>query len=720
MPSPDFNADARQDAELRAVPVPQGILQRLRRTALVDDGRLDEAIRDLPVPAGLLERLRQIALLTDRGLDAALRDVPVTVGLPGRLQRVPRKLIRVDRLPRWAVAASLLLAVGLSCFGAMVGFLLFTYPYYTAEIPGAKPGPSFSAASSGQPELDFGVAALPGGSEPEDGPFADSPDQAPDVQLVGLDGPRWPARSEFSELFAGETGDELFLDVALHYWGVMTAQRQFDDLPELELAAGLIPRGIDWPVALGSNLHILIMHRVHPFVSPASDPRLRSIRVPLDIDSSSYDLARRYLEEGRFPPPDEVRTEEFLAAVDYEFARPNRRSLELHTAAGPSPFGGPGLRLMQIGVQARQLKADKHSPTYLILAVDVSASMRWGGRLEMIREQLSGLVRRLEPEDRISLVTFGEEARVLAREAGRDEAQQLLEVIGLLAAEGSTNVGAGLREAYAVARRGAAPPESAKRVVLLTDGLAGFGPAAADRIRQRLADAAQRGIFLDVIDLGVIDLGQEKEPDTQLAGFARSGGGKLHRASSGDEVRWALLEVAAGRSQLIAADTRLEVTFNPKTVLEYRLMGHEAKALSGLMPAHPEADFHAGQSATALYEVRLKPGGPKEVAKVELTWQEPGQSKPRTLTRTVRRGDFRSSFLDAPASLQGAALVAEAAELFRKSPYALSSRESPSLGLARVLQMAGQIDTRWYQRRSFVEFVSLLEQAQKAKPYRGR
>ena len=333
----------------------------------------------------------------------------------------------------------------------------------------------------------------------------------------------------------------------------------------------------------------------------------------------------------------------------------------------------------------------------------------------MIREQLGGLVRRLEPEDRVSLVTFAEEARVLAREAGRDEAEELLEVIGLLAAEGSTNVGAGLREACAVARRGAAPPQSAKRVVLLTDGLAGFGPAAADRIRQRLADGAQRGILLDVIDLG-----QEKEPDPQLAGFARSGGGKLHRASSGDEVRWALLEVAAGRSQLIAADARLEVSFNPKAVLEYRLMGHEAKAMTGLMPAHPEADFHAGQSATALYEIRLKPGGPKEVARVDLTWQEPGQSEPRTLTRTVRRGDFRSSFLDAPVSLQGAALVAEAAELLRKSPYALSSRESPSLGLARVLQMAGQIDTRWYQRRSFVEFVSLLEQAQKAKPYRGR
>lgn len=718
MPLPDFNFDGRQDAELRAVPIPQGLLDRLGRSALADDEGLDAAIRELPVPTGLVRRLRRLALLTDEGLDAALRELPVPVELSGRLRKVSNSRVRLARLPQWAAAASLLAAIGFSYFGAMLGFLLSAYPYYSAELPGANPISTFTARFSdrqGQPEPDLSLAVLPGSGGPENGPFAGPQAPVPEIVLAGPQPPKPPARSELSELFSDRSGADLFLDVGLHYWGVSTTHRLFDDLPEPELVAGLIPRGIDWPLVPGSNPHILIIYGVHPFVSPASGPQLRSGRVPLGVDSSSYELTRRYLEEGQLPPPNVVRTEEFLAAVDYGFTRPKRRAMELSAAAGPSPFGGPGLRLVQIGVQARQLQPEDHQPTYLILAVDVSTSMRWGGRLEMIRGQLSELVGRLGPEDRISLVTFGQQAQVLAEEAGRDEAEELLAVLEVLSAEGSTNVGAGLREAYAVASRAAAPPRNPLRVVLLTDGLAGFGPGTAAKIQQRLADAAGRGIRLDVIDLG-----QEQEPDPQLASFARSGGGKVHRATSGARLRWALQEIVTGRAQLVAADARLKVTFNPKTVLEYRLLGHEAMAMAGLVPAQPEADFHSGQSATALYEVRLNPKGPQEVARVELTWRDPGQSKLQRVSRTVHRKNFGSSFVDARVSLQEAALVAEAAEVLRKSPYALSFRESPSTGLARVLRLAERVDTRLYERPTFVDFVSLLEQAEKAKPYRGR
>ena len=46
--------------------------------------------------------------------------------------------------------------------------------------------------------------------------------------------------------------------------------------------------------------------------------------VPLGVDAASYELAKRWLEDGELPPPQQVRTEEFLAAVDYKF--PSRRN----------------------------------------------------------------------------------------------------------------------------------------------------------------------------------------------------------------------------------------------------------------------------------------------------------------------------------------------------------------------------------------------------------
>jgi Ca-activated chloride channel family protein len=717
MPSSGFDPDARQDAELRGVPVPDGLMERLRRAALADNEGLNAAICNVPVPPGLFGWLRQPALYTDEGLDAALRYVPFPAELSARLRQVPKGFLRFAGLTRWAAAASLVVAIGLSYFGAMIGFLLAVYPY-SAELFPSKSVLSFRAGyvgQLGQPDADFSVAAAPGGNQTQQDRSDGLPAPVPEIGLVNLDNPARSALADSRDLIGGPAGADLLLDVALHRWGVLSAHRQFDELPELKLVSGLIPRGIDWPLVPGSNPHILLRYGIHPFVSPASHPQLQSGLVPLDVDAASYQLTHRYLEDGRLPPPDAVRTEEFLAAVDYEFPPPTREALELSTAAGPSPFGSPGLWLMQVGVQARQLQADQHPPMRLVLVVDVSASMRWGGRLEMIRKELSSLVPRLGPQDRVSLITFSENARVLAEEAGPDEAKQLLAVIGVLSAQSSTNVGVGLHKAYMLAGRGVALRQIPTRVVLLTDGLAEFGPGTAEKIEQQLADAAGRGILLHVIDLG-----QEKVTHPQLSSFARSGGGKVHQATSGKQLRWALLEIITGRPQLIASDARLKVAFDPKAVLEYRLLGHEAKAMAGLMPAHPEADFHAGQSATALYEMRLDPNGPQDVATVELSWREPGQDKSHLLRRSVRRRDFGSVLAEAPLSLQEAALVAETAEVLRRSPYAVSPSDPPSAGLTLVRQLAGRVDKRLYRRPSFVEFLSLVEQAEKAKPFRGR
>ena len=52
----------------------------------------------------------------------------------------------------------------------------------------------------------------------------------------------------------------------------------------------------------------------HPFVRPI-DPQSADDRVPLGADGSSYELTRRYLEDKELPPPEVVRTEDFLACA---------------------------------------------------------------------------------------------------------------------------------------------------------------------------------------------------------------------------------------------------------------------------------------------------------------------------------------------------------------------------------------------------------------------
>jgi Ca-activated chloride channel family protein len=738
MSPPDSNRECSLDARLRAVPLPEGFLERLRQAVLTDE-ELDAAVRAVPAPAGLMDRLRQIAL-GDEALDAMLRDAPVPEGMIERIreamlaeepaeqeapikvrplrfsdqQRWRRGRGRVKSGSKWATAVSLLLVMGLAYAAVLGGYLSSLNSPERAELSMSPSKPSSDAGRAGPEGLEFNPWLRPLSDRLPSDDLASGPTSP--APMMTFDQNQPPPRSllgDLADLLAPSSPD-LLSEGSLSRWGVFGTNTSFDELPELKKAAALEPRGIEWPLVAGSNYPFLIRYGVHPFVSPASHPQLRTTVVPLGIDSASYELTRRWLEDGELPPPNWVRTEDFLAgAVDYEFPCPTQQPLGLSVAGGPAPLGGQGFQLLQVGVQAARLQTVEHAPVCLVLTVDVSASMRWGSRLDMIRQALGRLASRLGPRDRLSMVAFSEGAEVVVDDATRDEADQFLSGVKSLSARGSTNVGAGLSKAYAAARQTAAQYNLPVRVILMTDGLAELDQGAAERIEKRLAEAAEHNVVLDVVDLG-----QEKAADPQLASFARAGRGRMCRATNADQVRWALVQSLTGCAQMVAAGVSLKVTFDPKAVAAYRLLGHEAKAMAGMLPQRPETDFYADQSATALYEVQLKPSGGDEVGVVELVWQGVGGGTRQTILRRVTRGDFAVTFVESPLWLQEAALVAATAEVLRESHFARMATPYP-VTLARVLELSQQVDTRLRERPSFMEFLSVVEQAKKARPYRA-
>ena len=70
-----------------------------------------------------------------------------------------------------------------------------------------------------------------------------------------------------------------------------------------------------------------------------------------------------------------------------------------------------------------------------------------GAPIEYVREGLHRMADALHPEDRVTLVTFSDSAVVHA-EAAAGDSPELLEAIDAIAADGQTNVYAGLRAAY--------------------------------------------------------------------------------------------------------------------------------------------------------------------------------------------------------------------------------------------------------------------------------
>ena len=62
----------------------------------------------------------------------------------------------------------------------------------------------------------------------------------------------------------------------------------------------------------------------------------------LDVDTASYTVARRYINDGSLPPYDAVRVEEFVNAFDQGYAAPRDAAFTIYAGGAPAPQGFEG------------------------------------------------------------------------------------------------------------------------------------------------------------------------------------------------------------------------------------------------------------------------------------------------------------------------------------------------------------------------------------------
>lgn len=740
--------DRKLDFPLCDVPLPDGLLARLRQIAVADAGAIgpevasvgeraparphkwdsaaiDAALRRVPLPNGLRSRLRRIAVnealhvaagganaadWDAAAIDTALCRVSLPGGWAARLAGVRPRVARRVSPGMAALAASLAVAIGMSYLSSLAGFVLSSHgalsdspPPLLAEQAVVEWLPAVErpfTATTHAASVDVGPAFEPldlrastAGLSP-DVYVPTPPDETPPED-------RWLAAAEAARADAALDG---FPRYAFH---------QDANVDPAGGDRSLAPRGrgIEPPPLAGLDQMAWEATGVHPAVSPAVDPRLQVSHVPVDVDSAGYEAVRQTVRDGLLPPPTTVRVEDFIAALRYRRPPPVEAGLALESALGPSPFGDEGLRLLRVGLQAAELPAAPRQGTHLTLVVDVSASMRQGGRLEIVREALIDLAGWLDPHDRVSLIVFDSEADVLLRGVTVEQASALAEAAGMLGAGGATNFSVGLRTAFAVAEEewlgAGAPSNVARRVVLVSDGGATLQRDVLRRIEDAVASLARDGY-----PLSVVDVAQRFDPDAQLARLSVAGGGRLHHAATLAHVRRALREELSGGSQTVARDVRMSVTFNPKSVLLYRLLGHEATA--GLPAARPAADLHSGQGADGLYELLLVPEGEELLAEVRVQWRDAATDQERETRRSIHRGQIANSFAECAPALQAAALAAETAELLRGSYFARGG------SWGAVLDAASQADSALQQTAAFRDWLSFLRDVQQARPAEPR
>ncbi|MGH8450670.1 vWA domain-containing protein [Pseudomonas sp.] len=331
----------------------------------------------------------------------------------------------------------------------------------------------------------------------------------------------------------------------------------------------------------------------------------------VDVDTGSYANVRRFLNQGRLPPEGAVRLEEMVNYFPYDYALPTDGSpFGVTTEVAATPWN-PRTKLLRIGIKASDRAVAQLAPANLVFLVDVSGSMDRREGLPLVKSTLKLLVDQLREQDRVSLVVYAGEARVVLKPtSGRDKVT-IRNAIDQLTAGGSTAGASGIEMAYQMAREGFID-KGINRILLATDGDFNVGVSDFDSLKQMAVEQRKSGVSLTTLGFGVDNYNEHL-----MEQLADAGDGNYAYIDNLREARKVLVDQLSSTLAVVARDVKLQVEFNPAQVSEYRLLGYENRALKREDFNNDKVDageIGAGHTVTALYEI---------VPKGEKGWLEP-------------------------------------------------------------------------------------------------
>lgn len=393
----------------------------------------------------------------------------------------------------------------------------------------------------------------------------------------------------------------------------------------------------------------------------------------LDVDTGAFAIGRRSIDNGSLPPRESVRPEEYINAFDYDYRAPGS-GLDLAVDGGPSPFDS-GNQLVRIGVQAEIVDDEDRGPAALTFVIDTSGSMDRPDRLGLVKASLTGLVEALDDDghrdDTVAIVTYSDESGVVLAPTPVSDKNEIIDAIDRLGPGGSTNLEAGLREGYDLARE-AFQREGINRVILASDGVANSGQTDPDALAAMIRDDADAGIHLVTVGYGMGDFN-----DVTMEQLADQGDGFYAYIDTEDEAERLFGDELTSTLLTVAKDAKIQVEFDAEFVEEYRLIGFENRGVLDEDFRNDDVDageLGAGHQVTAIYEIELERGvsldDRAEIGVVSLRWEDPESGEVIEIDEDIDLRDIEERWADTPDDFQLATVVATFSEKLRDNPFA--------------------------------------------------
>ena len=413
-----------------------------------------------------------------------------------------------------------------------------------------------------------------------------------------------------------------------------------------------------------------------------------------DVDTASYANLRRLINDGDRIPTDAVRIEEMLNYFDYDYQKPEGNSrFSVSTELSDCPWNDKA-QLLAVGIQGMDL--EKTPDSNLVFLIDTSGSMYSSDKLELACKSIRMLSKTLTENDRVSIVTYSGEERVVIAGAKGNQVNTVNALTTILEADGSTNGESGIQAAYAIAEKYYIKGGN-NRIILCTDGDLNVGISDEDELKKLVEETRESGVYLSVMGFGTGNI-----KDNKMEVLADNGNGSYHYIDSVNEAKKIFNEERNSTLYTIAKDVKIQVEFNPQNVEGYRLIGYDNRRLANedfTNDAKDAGEVGAGGSVTALYEIIPASGktasGLKyqqttpqaavsdELLTIKVRYKNPDNGKTYQTAKTVVKSDYAKEMSN---RLKLACAVTEFGLVLKDSDYKGTASISGALSLAKSVE----------------------------------
>jgi len=404
----------------------------------------------------------------------------------------------------------------------------------------------------------------------------------------------------------------------------------------------------------------------------------------IDADGGSYTNVRRFLQQdNQLPQNGAIRTEEMINYFDLDYPFDGgSHPIALNGEVSSCPWAR-GHKLVRIGIQGEPL--ENLPKSNFVFLIDVSGSMNSPDKLELLKTGMHRFVDQMSREDYLSIVTYASRTGVhLASTSGR-EIGRIRDAIDALESGGGTNGGAGILLAYEQAEANFIQGGN-NRIILGSDGDFNVGISDFDQLIELIEEKRETGVFLTVLGVG-----RGNYQENLMEQLANKGNGTYEYLDKVEQLEKVFFHEAE-KFHTVAKDVKVQVSFNPRLVKSYRLIGYENRVLDNEDfedDTEDAGEIGAGQNITALYEIvpelivnaRSAPS-----FTIDFRYKRPTESTSQPLSLEVT--DMGTDFTDASDYQRFTASVAAFSLLLLDSEYKGTVTYDDVLGWLDMVELA--------------------------------